>query len=120
PDVPVTNVGTISGVVLHDIIIDEAGPSGSSRTGLEGHPGTDIRLHDITITHAGGQPETPAPTDEKRAEYPESTMWGILPAQGFWLNHTRNVTMRNINVRALSPDQRPVTLSTDSQNLVIE
>ena len=120
PDVPVTNVGTISGVVLHDIIIDEAGPSGSSITGLEGHPVTDILLHDITITHAGGQPETPAPTDEKRAEYPESTMWGILPAQGFWLNHTRNVTMRNINVRALSPDQRPVTLSTDSQNLVIE
>lgn len=120
PDMPVTNVGTISGVVLHDIIIEEAGPSGSSITGLEGHPVTDILLHDITITHAGGQPETPVPTDEKRAEYPESTMWGILPAQGFWLNHTRNVTLRNINVRALNPDERPVTLSTDSQNLIIE
>ena len=87
---------------------------------IEGHPVTDILLHDITITHAGGQPDTPAPTDEKRAEYPESTMWGILPAQGFWLNHTRDVTMRNINVKALSPDKRPVFVSTDSENLVIE
>ncbi|MDE5927423.1 MAG: glycoside hydrolase, partial [Duncaniella sp.] len=119
PDHPVEGVGSISGVVLHDIIIDEAGPSGSSITGLEGHPVTDIVLHDITINHAGGQGVTAAPTDEKRAEYPESTMWGILPAQGFWLNHTKGVTLRNIKVNALAPDARPVILATDSEQLVI-
>ena len=119
PDHPVEGVGSISGVVLHDIIIDEAGPSGSSITGLEGHPVTDIVLHDITINHAGGQGVTAAPADEKRAEYPESTMWGILPAQGFWLNHTKGVTLRNIKVNALAPDARPVILATDSEQLVI-
>lgn len=117
PEHPVEGVGSISGVVLHDIIIDGAGPTGCSITGLEGHPVSDILLHDITITHAGGQPVTPAPTDEKRAEYPESTMWGILPAQGFWLNHTRNVTLRDIKVHALSPDARPVIVATDSEKL---
>lgn len=118
PEHPVQGVGSISGVVLHDIIIDGAGPTGCSITGLEDHPVSDILLHDITITHAGGQPATPPPSDEKRAEYPESTMWGILPAQGFWLNHTRDVTLRDIKVRALAPDARPVIVATDSDGLV--
>lgn len=119
-DHPVEGIGTISGVTLHDIRIDEAGPSGSSITGLAGHPVSNILLHDITIRHAGGQPLTPAPTDEKEAEYPESTMWGILPAQGFWLNHARDITFRNVRVIPASPDMRPVFLLNDCENIITE
>ena len=46
-DVPVENVGSISGVRLHDILIDEAGPGGSSITGVEGHPVRDIEPRNI-------------------------------------------------------------------------
>lgn len=120
PEHPVEGVGSISGVVLHDILIDGAGPTGCSITGLEGHPVTDILLHDITIRQAGGQRKTLAPVDEKRAEYPESTMWGILPATGFWLNHTRDITFRNVKVYTDSPDERPTYLATDSPGLVTE
>lgn len=117
---PVEGVGSISGVVLHDILIDGAGPTGCSITGLEGHPVTDIQLHDITIRQAGGQKKVGAPVDEKRSEYPESTMWGILPAKGFWLNHTRDVTFRNVKVFTAQPDERPVYVATDSDGLVTE
>ena len=120
PDVPVTGVGSISGILLHDILIDEAGPAGSSITGLEGHPVRDVELRNITIRHAGGQPITTAPEDEKRAEYPESTMWGILPAQGFWLNHTDGVRIKNLRVIPATPDARPAIVATDSQNLIEE
>ncbi|WP_438589898.1 hypothetical protein [Duncaniella muris] len=102
-DVPVENVGSISGVRLHDILIDEAGPGGSSITGVEGHPVRDIELRNITIRHKGGQKAVAAPSDEKIAEYPESTMWGILPAQGFWLNHTRGVIFDNVRIEAITP-----------------
>lgn len=119
-DYPLAGIGTISDVTLHDIRIDEAGPSGSSITGLARHPVTDILLHDIIIRHAGGQPLTPAPTDEKEAEYPESTMWGILPAQGFWLNHARDITFRNVRVIPTTPDARPVFLLNDSENIITE
>lgn len=119
-DHPVEGIGSISGVVLHDIIIDEAGPTGSSITGLAGHPVTDIQLHDIRIRHAGGQPITAAPTDEKIKDYPESTMWGILPAQGFWLNHTKNVHFRNITIESMSPDSRPLFITDDCENIIIE
>lgn len=119
-DHPVEGIGSISGVVLHDIMIDQAGPTGSSITGLEGHPVRDILLHDITIRHAGGQSDTAAPTDEKVAEYPESTMWGILPAQGFWLNHARDITLRNVKVVAAETDARPVYVMDDCENITVE
>lgn len=120
PDVPVENIGSISGIRLHDILIDDAGPGGSSITGLAGHPVRDVELRDITIRHAGGQPETPVPTDEKAADYPESTMWGILPAQGFWLNHTDGVRISNLRVIPATPDARPAILATDSPKLIQE
>lgn len=119
-DHPVQAIGSISGVVLHDILIDDAGPTGNSITGLVGHPITDIQLHDIRIRHAGGQPLTLAPEDEKVKEYPESTMWGILPAQGFWLNHAKDIVFRNVIVEASNPDARPVYVTDDCENVIME
>lgn len=119
PDVPVKGVGMMERICLHDIMIDEAGPTGSSITGLEGHPVCGVELRNIRIRHRGGQPVTPAPADEKRAEYPESTMWGILPAKGFWLNHTRDITFENVTVETIEPDERETYVATDSENLVI-
>lgn len=117
---PIDKVGSISGIRLHDILIDGAGPTGCSITGIEGHPVTNVQISDVTMRHAGGQPVTAAPADEKIAEYPEATMWGILPAKGFWLNHTRNVTFRNVNVITDAPDERPLFVATDSPGLVTD
>lgn len=117
---PIDKVGSISGIRLHDILIDGAGPTGCSITGIEGHPVTDVQISDVTMRHAGGQPVTAAPADEKIAEYPEATMWGILPAKGFWLNHTHNVTFRNVNVITDAPDERPLFVATDSPALVTD
>lgn len=115
PDIPVEGIGTIERVCLHDIMIDEAGPTGSSITGVAGHPVKDVALRNIRIRHAGGQPVIPAPDDEKTAEYPESTMWGILPAKGFWLNHTRNITFDNVIIETIAPDERPDYVRSDSE-----
>lgn len=119
-NIPVDKVGSISGIRLHDILIDGAGPTGCSITGVEGHPVTDVQISDVTLRHAGGQQATAAPLDEKIAEYPEATMWGILPAKGFWLNHTQNVTFRNFNVITDAPDARPLFVATDSPGLATD
>lgn len=119
-NIPVDKVGSISGIRLHDILIDGAGPTGCSITGVEGHPVTDVQISDVTLRHAGGQQATAAPLDEKIAEYPEATMWGILPAKGFWLNHTQNVTFRNFKVITDAPDARPLFVATDSPGLATD
>lgn len=117
--VPVEKIGEISGVTIHDVIVNDAGPVGCSITGLEGHPVKDITLRNISISHTGGVGVTPSPTDMKEAEYPEATMWGNLPAKGFWLNHTENVKIDGLSVITTSPDERPLIVTENSGNTTV-
>lgn len=111
--VKIDHIGRICGVHLNNIIINGAGPSGCSITGLPGHPVENIYLNNININHAGGQEKIAVPADEKEAEYPEATMWGVLPAQGIFIRHARNVQMHNIEVRADKTDARDVIVCED-------
>lgn len=120
PSVPVTKVGEISGVVLDNILIDGAGPTGCSITGIEGHPVRDIELRNITIRQAGGVKKVPVIKDEMVDKYPEATMWGHLPATGFWLNHTEDVRLNNIRVTTAAPDVRKPIVAADSKGLSVD
>ena len=117
--VPVTKVGSIRGVHLSDITVSNAGRTGCSITGLEGHPVEDIWLQDITIRQQGGVKQTDlqkigeALKDEKEKEYPEATMWGLLPAKGFFVRHARHVTFRHVEVTTAEADERPEYVRVD-------
>ena len=111
----INHIGRISGIRISRFLVNNAGPTGCSITGIEGHPVENIFLSDIFIRQQGGQPTTTAPTDEKLKEYPEATMWGILPAKGFWVNHARNVHFDNVCVEATAPDQRPLFFKQDCE-----
>ncbi|MBP5338259.1 MAG: glycoside hydrolase [Prevotella sp.] len=111
--VPVTKVGTIKGVHLSHITVNGAGPTGCSITGLPGHPVEDVWLTDITIHQQGGSKEVAVPDDEKEKDYPEATMWGVLPAKGFFIRHARNITFRDIIITTDQPDARPEYVRVD-------
>lgn len=119
PNVPVNNIGEIDGICLHDIMVMDAGPTGSSITGMTGFPVKNVSLRNITVRHKGGEKSIPVPSDEKIAEYPEATMWGVLPAQGFWLNHTEDVTFENVEVIANNADEREIFVVMDSPGFKI-
>ena len=104
--VPVTAIGTIRNVRLSNISVTGAGRTGCSITGLPGHPVEDIWLSDITISQQGGCKQVEVPADEKEKDYPEATMWGVLPAKGFFVQHARNVNFRNVTVMTAEPDER--------------
>lgn len=53
--------------------------------------------------------------DEKEKAYPEATMWGNLPAKGFYLRHTRNVHFDNVTVLTDAPDARPDFVRDDAE-----
>lgn len=119
--VPIENVGSIRGVRLSNIHIRNAGPTGCSITGLEGHPVEDVTLTHITIHHRGGVTKEELPlinealNDEKEKDYPESTMWGKLPARGFYVRHTRNVSFSDIRITTTLPDVRPDFVRIDCE-----
>lgn len=110
--VPVTKVGKINGIHLNNIQIRNAGTMGCSITGIPGHQVENVWLNDITIHHKGGITAADLPKineaikDEKEKEYPEATMWGNLPAKGFYVRHARNINFENIEVITDQPDVR--------------
>ena len=114
-DVKIEHIGQIRDVRLSDIRVTHAGPTGSSITGLAGHPVENVALENISIVQKGGVEEpVAAPADEKIAAYPEATMWGLLPARGFYINHARNITFRNVRVESMAADVRPFVFQTDA------
>ena len=109
----IDHVGTIRGIYLDNIHIRHAGKMGCSITGLPGHPVEDVWLSRIHLHHRGGVAEKDMPAirqalrDEKEKEYPEATMWGNLPAKGFYMRHTRNIHFDDITVMTEEDDVRP-------------
>ena len=115
----VEQVGRISGISISRFMVHNAGKMGCSVTGLPGHPVENVWLSDITIHQRGGVAAEDLDAirgrvaDEKAAEYPEATMWGDLPAKGFFVRHARNVQMRDIHILTTLPDARPDLVTED-------
>jgi len=118
--IPIDHVGSIQGVHLENIQIRNAGSLGCSITGLPGHPVENISLSNISLYHQGGVRQEDlskieeALKDEKEKEYPEATMWGNLPAKGFFVRHAHNVRFQNIHIQTERPDARPDFVREDA------
>ena len=118
--IPIDHVGRIKGIHLSNSTVNNAGRTGCSITGLPDYPVEDVWLSDITIHQQGGVCSADLPEineavkDEKEKDYPEATMWGVLPAKGFFVRHARNVTFRHIEVTTTLPDERPEFIREDA------
>ena len=119
PNQKIEKTGSIHDVNISHIYVRNAGRYGCSITGLPGHPVENIRVKDISIHHQGGINADSlisihkAIQDEKVAEYPEATMWGPLPAKGFYVHHARGVILENITIDTVLPDERPLIVRED-------
>ena len=79
---------------------------------LSGVPGSsieDVNISNVRIIYKGGGTAEMAgivpPENEKR--YPEPSMFGLIPASGFFLRHINNVTLKDIDLQFLNSDSRP-------------
>ena len=99
----------------------------SSITGIPGHPVENVTLENIEIRYPGrgnnGLANIPLSrlesVPEKAAEYPEFSMFGELPAWGFYVRHMDGLTMKNIKLSIDAPDYRPAIVFDDVRNLNI-
>lgn len=111
--VPVTQVGKIDGIHINNVQVRNAGPIGCSITGLPNHHVENVWIDNVTIHQAGGVTAEDLAkieeriADEKEKSYPESTMWGNLPAKGFFIRHASNVHLNDITITTEKPDVRP-------------
>jgi hypothetical protein len=74
-----------------------------------------VQLSNIRIYAKGGGTKEQAALDPPEREniYPEPTMFGELPAYGFFIRHIKGLQMRDVEVSYLTPDQRPAFVLND-------
>jgi len=114
---PKPPVGTFRDVAISNIVATGASPMGCAFAGLPGHPIENITLSNIRIRFAGGGSFDAAEVPEVEDKYPESTMFGPLPAFGFYFRHARNIKLRDIDLTTATPDPRPAIACEDVEAL---
>jgi hypothetical protein len=55
----------------------------------------------------GVPPREPYATPEREKEYPEPSMFGMLPAYGFFIRHARGIEFNNVEIGFMKEDRRP-------------
>ena len=80
----------------------------SLMVGIAGHPIEDIKISDVYLHQQGGGDAAMAAVEPpiKDSAYPEPTMFGQLPATGFYLRHVRNLEVSNVEVATEVADAR--------------
>ena len=101
--------GVMRRIVLSDIVSSGASPLPSILSGVPEHCIEDVKIGDVYLEQAGGGTAAMAALqpEERAAAYPEPSMFGALPATGFFLRHVRNLEMTNIEVAVQAADARP-------------
>jgi polygalacturonase len=86
-------------------------------SGVPGYPVEDIKISDMYLHQRGGGTKEWAAIQppEKEAGYPEATMFGTLPASGFFVRHARNVEFSNIEIATDKADERVAFWMQDVQ-----
>jgi polygalacturonase len=138
-----TPIGTARRISISNVVVYNADPRYPSIiTGIPGHDVEDIKLSDIRIFsrggltldqvvqqpadlintfffvqggRRGGRPPTREPFDtpEQEKEYPEPSMFGLLPAYGFFIRHAKGIELNNVEVRFMQEDRRPAFVLDD-------
>jgi polygalacturonase len=106
-----TKVGTIKRVMINNLTCHNTSERFSSTlSGIPGYSIEDVKLSNIYIETAGGGPAAAAQVEpaELESKYPEPSMFGPMPACGFFLRHVRSIEMSHVEIATAAPDARPM------------
>ena len=137
-----TPVGALRRVLVSNMIVFDADPRYPSIiSGIPGHSIEDVTLDNVHILHKGGmtlkqvaqqpadlvntfffrsqggpQLREPYETPERENDYPEPSMFGILPAHGLFIRHVDGFKVQNLDVGYREEDTRPAFVLEDVRN----
>ena len=114
---PKPGIGVLRRVRISNVVATGANRIGCSIHGLPGHPVEDVSLENIRITCEGGGREMLAQVPEFPAKYPEHSMFGVLPAYGFYCRHVTGLRFHNVEIDFVKKEQRPALVCEDVANL---
>ena len=113
-----TPIGALRRVNINNVIVYNAEPRYASIiSGIPGHEIEDLRVSNIRVYYMGGGTKAQAGLEppEKENDYPEPTMFGEIPAYGFFIRHVRGLEMSDVAVTYLKDDARPAFILSDAR-----
>lgn len=121
-DMPPPPVGSFRNVVINNIVATGVSKIGCSITGQPGHPIEDVLFSNLSFTFEGGasRDATAKEVRELPKQYPECTMFGELPAYGFYARHVSGLRFSNVRLRTSTPDLRHALVLDDVGELAID
>lgn len=128
PEGDVPRLGSMTGVSFTDVLGRTASWMNSPHQGslITGHvfQGVTSRITDLSFTRVavsfvGGRASVPGdPPEAMPNQYPESNMFGDLPAWGYFLRHVDGVRFEGARTIVATPDARPPIATRDVMGLV--
>lgn len=120
-EAPAPGQGKLRNVLISNVVATGAGKLGCPIAGLPDACIENVTLRDVRITAVGGGTleDAERQVEERPADYPECTMFGTLPAYGFFIRHVRGLTLDNVQVGFDEADLRPALVCDDVQDLRI-
>lgn len=119
---PTPLVGIVRNVTISNLLATGASSIGCSLTGLPEHPLEEISLRDIRLIFEGGGVAEDALREipERAKDYPDSGMFGRLPAYGFYFRHVKGLSLTNVDVSWKSQEARPALVLEDVGSFRLE
>jgi polygalacturonase len=137
-----TPVGALRRVTISNVVVSDADPRYASMiVGIPGHQIEDVRLSNIRIVSRGGLsletaasqptnlvntffrppggtgPREPYAVPERETMYPEPSLFGVLPAYGFYIRHAAGIRLDGVDVGFMTPDTRPAVVLDDVRDV---
>ncbi len=115
-------VGSFRDVVINNIVATGVGKIGCSITGLTNALVENVSISNIVFEFEGGGTRKLAEKEvaELPKKYPESLMFGDLPAYGFYCRHVKGLRFSNIQLRTATADLRHAMVFDDVENLAVD
>jgi hypothetical protein len=83
------------------------------------YPITNLAFTRVAVTFDGGLSSVPgAPAEATPNQYPESNMFGDLPAWAYYLRHVQGVTFDSVTSTVAASDARQTLVTDDVGGLV--
>jgi polygalacturonase len=109
-------VGELRRININNIVVYNADPRYASIiSGIPGHNIEDVTLSNIRIYYQGGGTLAQAALSppQKETNYPEPSMFGDIPAYGFFIRHVKGIKLNNIDVSYDQEELRPAFVLND-------
>ena len=83
--------------------------------GLPDSPIRDVTIEGFSVTMARSDAviRELATIPERPQDYPDPTMFGLLPAHGFYIRHAAEISMRGVQFRAVADEKRAAIVMDD-------